>query len=273
MADYQSHTRIWRRSAWLTAVVLLLALPLLSHWYQGTHQGADPASGMQDQRNGPPIWPLPDDETEARKARLVNLLLPAIQNNNRELLKKRRRLVTLHEQIAAGQSLDPKDRIWLEDLSQRYRLDVAEPPDSNWSRILLRRIDVVPADLALAQGALESAWGTSRFAVEGNNYFGHWCFVPGCGLVPQHRRDGARPEVARFSSAAESVRRYMHNLNSHPRYTELRLIREKARQQQQPFTGSDLAAGLEGYSELGEEYIGMVRSLIRQNQFERFSDY
>ena len=271
MADRHSHRIIWRRSAWLMFAVVLITFPVLNHWYQDTHYGlAESQSGTQD---GPPIWPLPEDETEARKARLVNLLLPSIQNNNRKLLEKRDRLKALHKQIASGQSLKRNDRIWLEDLSQRYRLDVPEPLTREWSRVLLRRIDLVPADLALAQGALESAWGTSRFAVEGNNYFGHWCFVPGCGLVPQHRREGARHEVARFSSAGESVRRYMHNLNSHPRYTELRLIREKARQQEQPFNGSDLAAGLEGYSELGEEYIGMVRDLIRQNNFDRFRDY
>jgi Bax protein len=252
--------------------VMLAALPVLSSWYQSTHRGFE--SDTDDQSdNGPPIWPLPEDETEARKARLVNLLLPAIQNNNRKLLEKRARLTELHQRIEANKPLARDDQAWLQDLSQRYRLDMPQPLDSAWSRVLLRRIDLVPADLALAQGALESAWGTSRFAVEGNNYFGHWCFVPGCGLVPQHRREGARHEVARFSSAAESVRRYMHNLNSHPRYTELRLIREKARQQGQTFTGSDLAAGLEGYSELGEEYIGMVRGLIRQNSFDRFSDY
>ncbi|MDF1628823.1 MAG: glucosaminidase domain-containing protein [Alcanivoracaceae bacterium] len=269
MADQHNHTILWRRSAWLTLLVLLLAVPVLSHWYQSTGDMGR-QSGQQD---GPPIWPLPEDETEARKARLVNLLLPAIQKNNRKLLEKRARLMELHKQIQTSQPLSPDDQAWLEDLSRRYRLDLPEQPSRDWSRVLLRRIDIVPADLALAQGALESAWGTSRFAVEGNNYFGHWCFVPGCGLVPQQRLANARHEVARFSSAAESVRRYMHNLNSHPRYTELRLIREKARRQEQPFSGSDLAAGLEGYSELGEEYIGMVRSLIRQNQFERFSDY
>ncbi|MCC1495750.1 glucosaminidase domain-containing protein [Alcanivorax sp. 1008] len=270
MADKHNHTTLWRRSAWLALAVVLLTLPVLNHWYQGTQSDMKRQSGQQDE---PPIWPLPEDETEARKARLVNLLLPAIQNNNRKLLEKRARLMELHKKIQDNQPLSRDDKVWLEELSRRYRLDLPEQPSSDWSRVLLRRIDIVPADLALAQGALESAWGTSRFAVEGNNYFGHWCFVPGCGLVPQQRLANARHEVARFSSPAESVRRYMHNLNSHPRYTELRLLREEARRQEQSFSGSDLAAGLEGYSELGEEYIGMVRGLIRQNQFERFSDY
>ncbi len=267
MAHQYKHDQLWQRSALFTVLLFLLFLPLLVYWYQKSH----PQGGDAD--NTPPVWPLPEDKTEARKARLVNLLLPAIQQNNRDLLSQRERLAALHRNIVNGVPLTGKDQAWLEDLSQRYRLDIPEPLNSEWSRILLRRIDIVPADLALAQAALESAWGRSRFAKEGNNYFGHWCFVKGCGLVPQDRPQGARHEVARFSSAAESVRRYMHNLNSHPRYTELRLIREQSRDQNEPFTGSDLAAGLEGYSELGDEYIDMVRGLIRHNRFDRFPSY
>jgi Bax protein len=263
-----SHSLLWRRTALVTAIISLLVLPLLASWrYQTvTEQSASMSVDT------PPIWPIPEDETEARKAHLINLLLPAIQHNNRALLVKRERLEKLHQQIVSGSALAQRDRAWLEELSERYRLDIPDTPNSTWSRTLLRRVDIVPADLALAQGALESAWGTSRFAVEGNNYFGHWCFVPGCGLIPSQRRDGARHEVARFSSAAESVRRYMHNLNSHPRYTELRLIREQAREHNQPLSGVDLAAGLEGYSELGDTYIDMIRSMIRHNQFSRFDN-
>jgi Bax protein len=267
MTEHRSHTTLWRRGALLT--VMLLSLAALFYWQQ---QQVDNDEAESEQ-NTPPIWPIPKDSTQARKARLVNLLLPAIQHNNRQLLEKRERLEQLHEKISSAQNLAADEQSWLEEQSQQYRLDIPESLNKSWSRILLRRLDIVPADLALAQGALESAWGTSRFAKEGNNYFGHWCFVPGCGLVPKGRVKGARHEVARFSSAKESVRRYMLNLNSHPRYAELRLIREQARQAGNSPNGSDLAAGLEGYSELSEEYIERVRSLIRQNDFSRFSDY
>ncbi|MFN3712454.1 MAG: glucosaminidase domain-containing protein [Alcanivoracaceae bacterium] len=270
MTESHRHNQRWHRSGFFTALVLLLTLPVLTCW----HRDAQPPSDAGGAGSGsPPIWPLPEDETEARKALLVNLLLPYVQQHNRALLDKRLRLEALHRDISDGKPVSRRDQAWLEELSERYRLDVPDPLTPEWSRILLRRIDIVPADLALAQGALESAWGASRFATEGNNYFGQWCFVRGCGLVPQSRPEGARHEVARFSSPSESVRRYMHNLNSHPRYTELRLIREQARQNGGTFSGNDLAAGLEGYSELGEEYIVMVRGLIRHNRFDRFDDY
>ena len=252
-----------------TALVFLLSVPLLGYWYLDSHQQRFPWQAA----SRPPIWPLPDDPTAARKARLINRLLPAIQQNNQRLLATRLKLQPLHQRLLAGDSLSRNELDWLAELARRQRLEPVEVPDGNWSRVLLRRVDIIPADLALAQGALESAWGQSRFAREGNNYFGHWCFVPGCGLVPKSRPTGARHEVARFSSAEESVRRYMNNLNSHPRYTELRLIREAARQRNETFTGSDLAAGLAGYSALGDDYIAMVRNLIKQNTLDRFSNY
>lgn len=221
----------------------------------------------------PPIWPLPEDPVEARKAKLVNTLLPLIQENNRLLLEKRKRAEWLMTRVRNGDSLSRRDRKWLEDMGKRYRLPEADIVDEEWMTILLRRLDIIPADLALAQAAIESAWGRSRFAREGNNYFGQWCFSKGCGIVPEKRPAGARYEVQRFDSPAESVAGYMRNLNSHPRYTELRLIREKARAENANISGWQLAGGLHGYSAIGDTYIHTLRVLIRANQLERFEHY
>ena len=70
---------------------------------------------------------------------------------------------------------------------------------------LILRVDVIPVSLALAQAANESAWGTSRFALEGNNVFGQWCYKKGCGIVPAERRSGATHEVKSFTSVERSV--------------------------------------------------------------------
>ena len=249
-------------------VAILLALFTLTPVTLLHMQARQQASHLQ-----PPVWPIPEDATEARKARLINILLPAIQDNNRTLLDKRERLQRLQHQIERGRTLSRRDQEWLTTLSNRYQLDPPEQPDVEWLALLLRRIDIIPADLALAQGALESGWGESRFAIEANNYFGHWCWRPGCGLVPSARPEGARYEVEVFSSAHESVRRYMHNLNSHPRYRQLRLIRERAREEGRPITGAELAAGLEGYAQTGAVYIEQVRGMIRWNQFDQYQNH
>ena len=124
----------------------------------------------------------------------------------------------------------------------------------------------MPEWLALMQAANESAWGTSRFAREGNNFFGQWCFRKGCGIVPSRRAKGATHEVAAFKSPAESVRAYMHNLNTGKAYRYLRKIRTGLRRQGKPLTAEVLAAGLDHYSERGHAYVEDLRRMIRVNR-------
>lgn len=253
----------------------LLALLLLSPTLLLHYQIQTPAAEAEEDDAIPPIWPLPDDETALRKAQLINLLLPPIQASNRELLALRSEAEAIHQRFRARR-LTTADFEWLVSHARQYRLEAPASPAAlteDWFTTLLRRIDMVPASLALAQAAIESAWGTSRFAEEGNNYFGQWCFSVGCGMVPARRPAGARYEVQLFASPDEAVRRYMLNLNSHPRYRHMRLLREQARAQEKPISGHTLAAGLDGYAEIGGEYISRIRAVIRSNDFRRFEDY
>jgi uncharacterized FlgJ-related protein len=130
---------------------------------------------------------------------------------------------------------------------------------------LLQRVDTLPVSLVLAQAAIESGWGTSRFAREGNNLFGQWCFDPGCGLVPAARRTGARHEVAAYASVNDSIDAYLLNINTHSAYRDLRELRARARAEGREPTGLELATGLRSYSERGELYVQDVRSIIRGN--------
>lgn len=247
---------------------LLTPLVLLPWLLCNDHPTTHASSGIHQH----PVWPIPDDPAEARKAKLINKLLPLIQQNNQALLQQRNKATRLASEISQGQFLKQKDKAWLINTGNHYRLTEIERIDTQWMTLLLRRLDIIPADLALAQAALESAWGESRFSKEGNNYFGQWCFKENCGLIPTKRPAGATYEVEKFSSPTESVRRYMSNLNSHPRYTQLRLLREQARQQKGDINGQKLAAGLQGYSTIGDTYIRTLRALIRANSFQHFNN-
>jgi Bax protein len=132
--------------------------------------------------------------------------------------------------------------------------------------VLLRRADIVPASLAIAQAANESAWGTSRFAKLGNNFFGQWCFSKGCGIVPKSRDTNKNHEVADFRSPADSVESYMLNLNTHDAYKPLRKIRQSLREEDKAVTGVALSYGLGKYSERGDEYGKEIREMISFNK-------
>lgn len=130
---------------------------------------------------------------------------------------------------------------------------------------LMRRVDVIPTSLVLAQAANESGWGTSRFAREGNNIFGQWCFDEGCGLVPNKRGDEASHEVRAFASVDAAVRAYFRNLNTHPSYEDLRTLRASMRMQGLPLNSMVLARGLTRYSERGMDYVLELQDMIRIN--------
>ena len=134
--------------------------------------------------------------------------------------------------------------------------------------LLMRRMDTIPVSMVLAQAALESAWGQSRFAREANNLFGQWCFSEGCGIVPNSRPEGETYEVATFDSVDQAVAAYFQNINAFHRYSSIRDIRETARRNQKPLLGYDMVEGLEAYSVRGQDYIKELRHMIRYNQLE-----
>src|SRR5690606_39418590 len=66
--------------------------------------------------------------------------------------------------IWTGEPLDWVERGHLGWLAHEYGIEAAGRGTGELIEALLRRVDVVPQSLALAQAAKESGWGASRFA-------------------------------------------------------------------------------------------------------------
>jgi Bax protein len=257
-------TRPWKKltrrhlqmSLFLFAIACLLTL-LIKHSNRTASQAAKQ-----------PLPELSEEPPDERKRAFFAYLRPLVEQQNAEILERRRMLESMAEQTANGEPLSFRQQRHLLQVAKRYRIDTE---DKDWSRILetaLRRVDRIPESLVLAQAAKESGWGTSRFAQQANNLFGEWCFTPGCGLVPQNRRDGHRHEVRRFDSVADSVRSYFLNLNRHERYRAFRLKRAEFRQIEAALNGWILADELRYYSERREEYVTDIKNLILHNDLE-----
>lgn len=213
--------------------------------------------------------PVPDfaaiDDIDIRKQTFFDFLQPFIDNSNRRILRKRERLLALVAKVEQGMAFSQDERSFIRELSNDYDLSGSNLRDLTFLSRLLRRVDIIPPSLALAQAANESAWGTSRFATQGNNFFGQWCYSAGCGLVPRRRTSEASHEVKVFDTVSAAVDAYIMNLNTFPSYLDLRLIRENLRQRSVPVDGISLTRGLGSYSERGEEYIDELQSMIRFN--------
>ena len=211
---------------------------------------------------------LPETTTvPERKRAFLQFLRPVVQAENQRVLAQRERVLAVLRSLEAGDRVSPWSRDWLEEVAARHRVDATEPLEQ--ARALAMRIDVLPTSLVLAQAALESAWGQSRFAREANNLFGEWCFSPGCGVVPARRPADRTYEVAAFEGVGASVRSYFHNLNTHPAYADMRRIRARLRAAGKTPDGHSLAAGLSRYAAIGEQYVDRVRDVIRRNELEQ----
>ena len=218
----------------------------------------------------PPIIVFPDfagiPDVLVKKQQFFDFLEDYIVTENTHIRRLREQLLKRADIVNDGIALSSREREWMLELAQSYGLDVAQSSDREIANELMLRVDVIPVSLALAQAANESAWGTSRFVLEGYNIFGQWCYEEGCGMVPQRRASGATHEVRRFDSIAPSVKGYLNNINTHHLYAYLRELRAFMRNQQQTLDSMVLAYGLGSYSERGEHYVDEIQNIIIQNR-------
>jgi len=220
---------------------------------------------------------LPDfaaiEDIDQRKAAFFAYLEPFVRQANREILASRRILLAISGQLDHGPLNRRNDR-WVRQLAGQHGLELPEtqPVEDAVFEDLIRRVDIIPPSMALAQAALESGWGTSRFARLGNNLFGIWCYEPGCGLVPRNRPPGRTYEVRTYRSPAACFADYIRNLNANEAYSALWQIRENLRAEGERPNGLAVANGLYRYSQEGWAYIEKVQSLIRSNQLQLYDD-
>lgn len=220
---------------------------------------------------------LPDDlgfidEVGRKKKLFFSAVLPLVLSANERVARDRAKLIRLRERVLDGASLHASEREWLLRLADRYRVASAEEIDRRLLDALVRRVDVVPVSLALAQAAVESGWGSSRFARHGNALFGQRAWRDDQGIVPSERADNEGHVVRKYDTLLSSVSSYIHNLNTHPSYSDFRRYREAMRENGERLDGKRLAGGLLAYAEIGERYVEILRRVIEKNRLTEFDD-
>jgi uncharacterized FlgJ-related protein len=217
-----------------------------------------------------------------KKELFYRSLLPLVLYANEVITVERERLKAIVLNGANRGNPGTEDAAWLLDLAVRYRVikveDENEPVLPGRDELgelmneLLLRVDTIPASLALGQGAYESGYGTSRFALEGNSFFGQWTYG-GKGMQPREKRAAkGNYGVAAYTWPLDSVRSYMMNLNTHRAYSELRQRRADLRERGEKVTGAELAKSLDHYSERGEAYVKTLTGMMRVNELDAADD-
>lgn len=205
-----------------------------------------------------PVVELPDlriyPAGPQRKQVFFELLIPIIETENARIIAQRAWLEQLQ---ASDDTLTRDEQIRLAVLCDDYGL---ECEDEQVLATLLSRVNIVPLPMVVIQAVEESGWGTSRFARQGNNLFGLRCFSEGCGLT----QAGSGHGYQTFDSVQQAVRTYLHNLNTHDAYAELRALRAQLGHQGHEVTAEALIGALEDYA-VRDDYQDVLLSLLRTN--------
>ena len=197
----------------------------------------------------------------AQKESFIKIVLPLILASNEEISKRCE---------AIRRAFENGDRATLEKWAKLYKIDLTDQDNKAVMTRLLERADTIPVALALAQAAVESGWGTSRFAIQGNALFGQWAWRDRAGIRPLDASND-RAVVRSFGSLLGSVRSYMHNLNTHSHYKKFRKARSALRNRPKVGEAQMLVKYLDRYAEIGHAYVKKLQVLIRSNNFGHFA--
>ena len=142
---------------------------------------------------------------------------------------------------------------------QRWRLKYGVETNQE----LLAAIKPHPRSIAIAQAAIESAWGTSRIFTEANNIFGIRPFSKGEPRIAASKKRGDKTVwLRKYASIRESISDYYLVLGRAIAYQEFRNLKMETTDPHQ------LVGGLSGYSERKTGYVKELSSIIRYNNFD-----
>ncbi|HET9680073.1 MAG TPA: glucosaminidase domain-containing protein [Gammaproteobacteria bacterium] len=216
---------------------------------------------MPDNMNALPV--------DKKKAVFFRALLPLVLAENARIAERRAFL----EKVFTTGPAEPNSKTArrVRQIADRYEVN-GDLTDPATQEILLRRVDTIPPSLILAQAAIESGWGASRFAQQANNLFGIWTWNADAGLKPRQRADSAEHFVRIYPDIRGSIRGYLHNINVGHAYQELRNRRADMRAKNEPLDALKLAGALENYSARGHAYVIDVRNMITYNDLQQLRD-
>ncbi|MDB3857871.1 glucosaminidase domain-containing protein [Pelagibacteraceae bacterium] len=194
-----------------------------------------------------------------KKETFIKIVLPLVVAENEKIMDDKFKL----KKIILKKITTDQEKQWLRQKFLEYKVKNGKVDELN------KRMDIIPASIALAQAAKESGWGTSRFALEGNAIFGQWTWN-GTGIEPLLKDKSKNHKILRFPILRASVKAYQNNLNTHKSYSKFREKRESLRVNKKQIKGLELAKTLGSYAQTGSEYTKILAKIITQNRLMDF---
>ena len=222
-----------------------------------------------DENNLTSLTELDVSYLKDNKKKFVRTVLPLIINENQKILSVRNNLLLLKNKLSSNYSLNKSELQILKKLSKNHKIKFNNSHKLDVINNLLKKVDIIPNSIVLAQAAIESGWGSSRFAQDFNALFGEYTYDSNKGVIPLERENGENHLIKAFNSYNSSVESYFNNINSHYAYEQFRELRKVMRERNNFSNVTLLVDKLDTYAE-DENYIQTIRSVIKNNNFEIF---
>ena len=195
-----------------------------------------------------------------KKRKFFDMLLPSVMVAAFGIKETRKKLEQISTKLKNGETVSKKDSLFLEK-----QLNSWKARDIN--DLLNEKMVTRPNSIMLAQAAVETGWGSSRFFVSANNTFGVWSFNPDESRVKaRETRSGKPVYVRKYDNLSMSIVDYYKVIARGP-YSE---YREQRVESDDPYEMVDY---LFRYSEIGKEYTQRLKTVMRKSGLEKYDDY
>jgi len=196
-------------------------------------------------------------QVKEKKEKFFHMILPAILISKANLKLKRERVLSLRTIPEA--ELEEDDRDFLEELYSKYKTRKITK--------LANRLKTHPVSIILAQAAIESAWGESRFFKKGNNIFGMWSYnrhEP--RIKAKGTRKGKAIYVKKYATLSDAIDDYFIVIGrgAYKNFRKQRNITDN------PLV---LVKYLVNYCELREKYTTKLKNFIVYNKLRKFDKF
>jgi len=201
--------------------------------------------------SGLEVLPVPQ-----AKAKFISAVLPSVLVARYQVEERRQKLMLLKEK----KKWKKTDSTFYLDLKDRYKATGIDD--------LAHRMGTLPTSIVLAQAAVESGWGQSRFFLEGSNLFGVWSFNKYEPRIEAAKtRNKKKIYLRAYTDMSESIVHYFEILGKAKPYNSLREVRLSTND---PF---ELLPHLANFSERRLAYTDQLKKIIQRNNLTKYDQY
>jgi len=196
-------------------------------------------------------------DSDLRKQKFIEILLPSILIAKYEIYKENKQTVNLWGKLKSHHDLTGSDSTFMEKLFQKYET-------KNFAEINQKQ-QLHPNSIILAQAALETGWGTSRFFLQGNNAYGIWSFNKMDNRMESlSNRGNIKIYLKKYNTLFESVNDYFLTISKSWAFDQFRKRRAETD------NAYELIWYLNKYSELRNDYVKKIGELLIQNNLTQY---